>query len=490
MIVMITGLATNESPAREGDLLGRLPFTTIAPQDIAYDPDDGTYWITAFLGSIHHYSRDLKEELESFPSPFGVNGFPTGIAYNTIDGTLLVADALVDTIIEVDKADGTSTGREIRPAFLPGRDGTTSSFSRGLAFDPTGDNGRGSIYLLELLGTLIYEIALDGIVLRHFSHPDDEDGFPGTGLQAPASDIDLIYDGDGALSGFYVTGGLDRVEVIRRLNLNGEYEGVSISLEDAAGNVSGILRRPFPHPETHEMVDSYICVVESGANFAILEGGEPEHPEIVNFDCVTEDRGVLLAWSSFGDYDRLEVWQGCTLVDTLAGNAVEWQFTFEQDGIYELTLRAFVGDMALSTRPCVVVIGRGQVLRSVDFEGSLPFGIATNGVDLILITDAREQQILLYDRSFGFVHAVEINEAFLETGDYLTGIALDQSSGYVYLFNATKSRVAELDAAGALVRIFDAQLPNLEEDPERDPDLGFVASLSFDPQGNESAGSL
>lgn len=491
LIAVFTGLAMTRGLAREGDLIGHLPFTTIAPQDIAYDEEDGTFWITAFLdNSIYHYSADLKQELGSFPSPFGVNGFPTGIAYNSVDRTLLVTDALVDAIIEFDKTDGAPTGRELRPAFLPTPDGKTESFLRGLAFDPTGDNGRGSVYVLEQLGTLIYEVALDGVVLRHFSHPDDRDGFPGTGLQAPASDIDLIYDSDGALSGFYITGGRDRVEVIRRLNLNGEYEGVSISLEEAAGNVSGILRRPFPHPATQEMVDSFICVVESNGILAILEGGEPEHREIVNFGCVTEDREVILSWSSFGAYDRLEVWQGCTLVDTLGGDLEEWRHTYANDGSYEITLRAIVGDVTVSPPPCTAVVGRGQVLRKVELEPSLPIDIATNGADLILITDARDQRILLYDEGLAFLDAVEINEALLEEGDFLTGVTVDPALERIYLFNATKSQVGELDAVGALLRIFDARLPNLEEDPEKDPDLGFVTSMSFDPDGNNGSGSL
>ncbi len=126
-LVLLTGPVSVVLP-REGDLLGRLPFATLAPQDIAFDPENGTYWITAFLGgSIHHYSSDLKQELESFPSPFGLNGFPTGITFNTIDGTLLVTSALAGTIVEVAKSDGAPTGREIRPAFLPGRDGSVDT---------------------------------------------------------------------------------------------------------------------------------------------------------------------------------------------------------------------------------------------------------------------------------------------------------------------------------------------------------------------------
>ena len=55
---VVAGRAIGAAP---GDLLGFLPFTTLAPQDIAYDTKDDVYWVTGFLSSlISRYSNDLK----------------------------------------------------------------------------------------------------------------------------------------------------------------------------------------------------------------------------------------------------------------------------------------------------------------------------------------------------------------------------------------------------------------------------------------------
>src|SRR5262245_30318049 len=213
-ISFFLGLSSFPAAARAepGRLVEYLPFATIAPQDLAFDDDDGTYWITALLDNkIYHYTAGLREEIpgDRLDSPFGSNAYLTGLAFNSIDHTLFVTDIVSGKIMELDKR-GNPTGREIASNFKPVVNPNSAPAPRGMAFDRTGDSRRGSLYVVESLGTLIYELDLQGNVIRSFTHPDDPDGFPGKGETAPASDIDLIYE-QGKLTGFYLTGGKGRV---------------------------------------------------------------------------------------------------------------------------------------------------------------------------------------------------------------------------------------------------------------------------------------
>jgi len=475
-----------DARAAEGELIGYLPFSTVAPQDFAFDSSDGSYWITAFLDQkIYHFSAGLGAELESFAAPIP---YPTGIVVNSNAGTILVTGILSDRIVELEK-NGSPTGREILPELLPVVNPNSAPSPRGMAFDAGGDGGLGSIYLVEGLGTLIYEIALDGRVIRSFSHPDDPDGYPGRGQTAPTSDIELIYE-NGSIAGFYVTGGRSRLSHIRRLDASGAYTGIAIPLEDAGGNVSGILRRPFAMPGPGSPEDSFICVVEAPPRFAILKGGEPDLREVLDFAYTSSGHSVEMTWRSPQLYDRFEVVRGCEVIETLPGTATSWSRTFETEGIYELTLRAYRGGIFTSPPTALAVLGPGEVLRSESTGGLQPMDIASAGGGILLATEAYERRILVYDSSFQALPPLELDEAIAESGDALTGIAHAADTGIIYLMNATRSRVEKLDETGAHLGSFDALLPNLEEDPLADPDLGFVLGMAYDPVGDAGRGSL
>jgi DNA-binding beta-propeller fold protein YncE len=482
--VLVALTAPGLTRASEGQLITYLPFSTVAPQDIAHDASDGSYWVTAFLDNlVVHFSPGLTGEIGSFESPVH---YPTGICYNPFASTLFVAGLLSANIVEVDRA-GQPTGRVLTPDLDPVVNPNSAPSPRGMAFDRTGDGGLGSIYLVESMGTVIYEIGLDGRVIRSFIHPDDPDGYPGKGGTAPASDIDLIYEG-GRLAGFYVNGGRNRVSNIRRLDLDGRYTGITIPIEDSGGTVSGILRQDF-EPEPGRKVDAYVCVVESNARFAILEGGEPGFHEILDFACTSSGRELRLTWTTHQTYDAIEVLRDCDVLDTLPGNATEWRQTVVTEGVYELAIRARKGDRVAAPLPRTTVIGPGQVLRHTEVGGGFPIDIATGG-DLLLVTDATERHIAIYDRDFGLVGTWEVPEAFAAEGEYITGIAYSPRDAEVYVFNGSTSNVAVLDDLGIVMSTFEARLPNLEESPEAEPDRGFVIGMDFDPAGDAGRGSL
>ena len=162
IVILLALLTPGRLAADPGDLAADfVTFATIAPQDITYDESEDCFWITAFLDNrIYKYSTNLEEILDTIPSPFEVFEFTTGITYNSIDDTLLVTNAGSGQIVEINKQ-GIATGRVFTVPFLE-NPRTSERTVRGLAFDPAGDDGGGSIYLVEIMGTLVYELSLAG----------------------------------------------------------------------------------------------------------------------------------------------------------------------------------------------------------------------------------------------------------------------------------------------------------------------------------------
>ncbi|MEM7231113.1 MAG: hypothetical protein AAF517_02995 [Planctomycetota bacterium] len=481
--------------AAPGDLITFRPFEDVSPQDIARS-SDGSYWVTNFLrNTIHHYSADLSEELDVFPSPFA-NVFLTGIAYNSLDDTLLVTEGAATAIQEI-ALDGTPTGRVIPLELERVANARGIPTARGMAFYENGDGGNGSVFLVESLGTLIYEISLDGRVLQKLEHPDDPDGFPGEGASARATDIALELDDDGEIEAMLVTGALAGVARILRLRPDGQYTGLSVNLLDASGTVSGLLRQRVEHPETGEDVDSYVCVVESNARFALLEGGEPSVPELFGLQCEVDGHRVDLEWQNQGDYDSIEVLSGCEVVATVGGDAVSWSTEFATDGVRNLSLRATLGAVSLETPSCRVVLGAGSVLASFEFEADRPIDLAWNGDDLILVSDAFLHQVHIFDLDYNSVGLLELPLEIAEEDEALTGIARGLTPDNFFVYNTSRHLIAVVDLAGEVERVFVPELPDLSdpdveplpgEEPE--PDFGVVVGMTLNPTGDGGRGSL
>ena len=468
-----------------GDLVEFLPFQTVAPEDIAVD-EDGTFWISAFLDNkICHYDAALKNPLGQIPYPVA-GSYPTGVAFNSSSGTLFVTDALSGRITEIDRA-GVATGLVIAPSFEP----TSAAPSiRGMSFNPYGDVGGGSIVFVEASGGLIYEVALDGRTLNKFPHPDTPEGFPGRGAAPSVTDVEVILDPQARkIAGYYVPGGRSRITHIRRLEADGSYLGVSIPLTEAGGTVSGILRQPFGRPAGGS-VDSYICVVDSNARFAVLEGGEPGFRELTGFQCAVVDRTADLSWDRHQAYERIEISRSCEILATLPGTADHWANTFETDGVHELEVTAYSGAESTPVLGCTVVVGAGAVLKSVDVQGLVPVDLAWDGGDLLLVTDARARKILLKNLELEPVGDVPLNEAFVGEKDTITGVAFGAANRTLYVYNASQSTVGVFDETVSLLKTFPAALPNLEADPEKEPDLGFVIGMAYDAGGDGGVGSL
>ena len=499
MLALLGALGQAPLEADPGDLVADfVTFAVIAPQDITYDETEDCFWITTFLDErIYKYNTDLTQLLDTIPSPFLTFEFTTGITWNPLDDTLLVTNADSGRIVELDKL-GVPTGREISIPFLD-NPRLAAHTVRGLAFDPGAAAGTGSIYVVETLGTLVYEISLEGELLRSFVHPEDPDGFPGRGQHTQSAGIDLIHE-DGELSGFWITGIRGRQNRLYKLDAEGSYTGLSFSLDAAGGTVSGIVRHPFPGAENGGGLDSFICVVESNARLAVLEAGEPENREIFGLECDTAGNLAMLRWSSRENYDRVEIIEGCRVHAVLPGDATSWEAELSPPGLYELSVRAMKNGTESIIGPCLVLTGPGQILRSREVGGRLPIDLASNGDDLLVVTDGRERELIVFEMNSPGdpVATIPVAETFAsgeEEEEYITGIARGPEANTFFVYNTTRHIIGLLDLSGSVLSTFEVALPNLNEefdpeDPESEEDLGTVMGMVFDPAADEGRGAL
>ena len=497
IVILLALLTPGRLAADPGDLAADfVTFATIAPQDITYDESEDCFWITAFLDNrIYKYSTNLEEILDTIPSPFEVFEFTTGITYNSIDDTLLVTNAGSGQIVEINKQ-GIATGRVFTVPFLE-NPRTSERTVRGLAFDPAGDDGGGSIYLVEIMGTLVYELSLAGELLRSFVHPEDPDGFPGRGQHTQAAGIELIHSEDGELTGLWLTGIRNQENRLFKLAADGSYTGLSFSLDAAGGTVSGIIRHPFEAAVNAGRLDSFICVVESNARLAVLEAGDPDDREIFALRCETAGPVAMLSWSSNEFYDRVEIVEGCRIHTTLAGDAVSWEAELDPPGLYQLSVRATKDGRESVIGPCTILTGSGQVIESQETGGRLPIDLAFDGRGRLVVTDGNERTLTVFESDLGSepVEIIPLDDTFAPEEEFISGIARGPQPDTFFVYNSTRHIIALVDLSGQALEVFAVDLPNLNEDfdpedPESEENLGVVMGMVFDPAADAGQGAL
>ncbi|MEM7264232.1 MAG: hypothetical protein AAF488_19765, partial [Planctomycetota bacterium] len=247
MIAALAACVQSYIIADPGDLVRILDSPCEAPVDLAYDTSTDTYWVSTFTGgAICQLNSTLDRELARVEAPFDNPLFATatGLAVDSRRGRLYVADARSATIHELTRG-GQPTGRVI-PVIL--RTDVEPSFIAGLAFNPRGAGGRGTLFTVDQEAGIIYEVDLTGRTLRSFPDPEDPERFLGDGSSPSLSDVDLIFDELGNLSGFYVSAAFGAYYSLLELDLDGRWTGVRVRLAQAGADgsaLTSIARRNF-----------------------------------------------------------------------------------------------------------------------------------------------------------------------------------------------------------------------------------------------------
>ncbi|MFN0058496.1 MAG: dockerin type I repeat-containing protein [Planctomycetota bacterium] len=465
-----------------GTLLLSAPFQGLAPQDIAHDPTDNTFWVVSYLdGDVKHFD-DQFNLLGSFPNPFGGVDGSTGICYYPTNDTFLMVEPRTFQMLEVDRT-GAPVGIDVVLGVLPVVN-PFGAFLRGMAFLPNGGSGAGSVFVTETVGSVIYQFDLDGGLIDYFVHPDDPDGFPGMGAGAAAGGIDLILSPAGSLVGFDVIGEVGTAPVIHRLTAAGVATGLVISLsESGAAGVGGIIRRPYVDPANGEVYDAIYGTSESTASLFVVDGTLPPIANLLSLSCIATGNDIALTWTLGQPYDSIVIRRNDALLVTLAGTSLGYADNDLADGVYAYEVYGVDGTLETERRNCVDVIGAGQIQALVHLP-DLGFAIdlAEDDLGTIYITDI-ENRILGYDKNLNYLF--ELTGPFPDMDDELTGIAFRPETQTLLVYNTFTNVIQELDLFG--VPVAPPVIAQIPIDPDEEP---WIGALAYDPNGNGGDGEI
>ncbi len=449
------------------------------PQAIALDASDGSFWISSGAShTILHLDRNF-EVVGRFQAPFPTAAWNavTGIAYRPGSDTLLLVQPFLNEIWEVRK-DGGHTGFVVSLANIPRPVNDPGiPYVKGIAFDPSGDGGRGSIWLVESVMTAIYELAPDGSVLLSFCHPDDRDGCPGLGASAPSGGIGL-HSERGVPLALELLGGRSRRDELLRVDFDGAPTGLRWPLAEVGGTPGGFLRLEGAGEGGRDLL---LVTVESSAELHVLELSQSGVLPISDLACEVSDRSVRLGWRARLGYEAVEVFRNGDRIVSLPPTQDAFEDSSPGEGRlrYEVVARAAECESRLE---CAVVVGAGRVLASAPIDARYPMDL-TEDADGNLWIAALDNKIFVYDKALTLLAAFP--GPFLREDDAMTGIAYNPASDTFFVYNAATNEVLEIDRTGAWVREpFPSCVPSDPEYP------AAVSAMLYDPSGARGEGSF
>jgi hypothetical protein len=465
--------------AASGDVIETIPLDPPGSCGLAFDEVEGVYYVSNVL---EHTIQVFGPE--SFESPLRIipppGGDARGIAMDSLDRTLWVADSILHQVVEMD-----ASGNALRAVAVPRpdvpvdpEDPAGGNYSLvGLAFDPGGDQGKGSLFLTVHAWRLsmLYEMALDGRLLRTFSDPIDPEhvlGTPGADFSLTGG-IHLIHE-DGRLTAIQVAVAADggQVNAILDLDPDGRFTGTSYPLENVGGFVTAFLRRPFLDPRSGKEVDAFICI-SNRPWITVLDAALPVVRELSDLKCSETGTEAVISWTRPQKYDFIEVRTNGETVATLPGDAASWQGAIAP-GFHEVTVHAFVALNESRIGPCSIVLGYGQILRSVaidiTIDQNLPPEIAWDGDSTLIVLDPVSGKLIRFDLSLELLGTAALSGKY--SVDVIRGISGADEPGTVFVFNETRNSIGKITFSGELVREFPFALP----DPE-----AWIDGMTFFP---------
>ncbi len=433
--------------AEPGEVIERWHSPSFTPLAITYNPKIQRYYLTEFIGGkIYVLDSTLKTVIETFPVPFPNEDVVGGITYDSVNDSLWIVNSQSRQIMEL-HLDGTPTGKLLTPLFGPVETNIGGPLPTGLVFNPEGNNGEGTLFVVEANGTLIYEIQLNGVIINYFEHPDDEDGYPGKGRTAGSNDVKIIQNPQGELDGF-IANGYDfflREYFLRRFDKDGNYTGFWIPLAKVGGIPGGFLLEP--NKENPEL-STILCISQSSHEFVRIKWEEFPLPEITETHCVsTEDDQVQLTWNSFYDYDHIEVWRNSALLTTIAGDEISFIDTRPPADYLSYHLVGVKGSLRTETQPCGLTFGPGQIINQIEYPGTALADLTTDAEGKVYALDFLTQRFFVFSSELELIEETPLF-AFPNPLDRLSGIAYRPETGNFLIFNSRNSTLVEVNFMG------------------------------------------
>lgn len=425
----------------------RTPFA--APQGIARDDDDGDFWVTSAISkTIYRLDASLRivetvdVPLPPVPGQIIEDGFG-GVAVDPATGSLWLTRPLTREIHEVGR-DGMPTGRVVTLDLPPPPNRVPVPYPEGVAFDPSGDGGRGSLWVVDTVMTAIYEVGLDGFILGSFCHPDDPDGCPGEGRAAHASDVGLVT-ADGSVVAIELIGGSAARDRLVTVSRTGERLGRSFPLGEVGGRPGGFVRAPWTDPATGRTRDALVVTVESSGEIHVLATEDPALRPPVDLACSTATDGVRLDWRNTDRYDRIEILRDDELAASLPGDATS-ALDVPPPGRHDYTVRA-VREGLDADATCSARTGAGEILAATELGPVLAVDLTEDGEERLWVTATTpENRILVFDKDLTFLGDVPVDVPAESSA--ISAIAADRERGRIWVYDAATNLLLELDEQG------------------------------------------
>ena len=463
--------------AEPGDLIEIVPSPCPAPYDVAAGLD-GQLWVTSFQDAhVCRLEAGITEVLDALPLPFEyplLSG-ASGIAFDPEEGLLWVIDTPGGRIVELESANGFV--RQGIPVPLVANPG--NRFASGLAYDPRGDDGAGSLLVVPTMDAIVHEISRSGELIRSFP-PDEPDRLPGS-AEAQLFDVDPIVE-NGRTAGYYVLGRFGVRRSILRLDPSGRWTGSSVSLGALGEQMTSLLQRSYVDPLSGEARDSFLAPV-FGSRFAWIEGGDAQIQDLVGVACELNQREVSIEWTRQQVYDAIEVRIDDESTVVLPGDADSWRGELHLDGSFRIQVVAVEGVQVARSEPCEVTVGPGQQIRaSKSFRGTTSYGadlaIGPEGSVAVLLGDDR--RIRLFSPDLEPIGSMEVSAFFVAGMERLRGLAWGADSDSMYVANDERQIIGVLDRAGEVLD--EINFPPMPE--------GQLKGMAYRLAGDDGRGSL
>ncbi|MGE3165383.1 MAG: hypothetical protein AB7O52_10800 [Planctomycetota bacterium] len=377
----------------------------------------GAIWVVDADNFIHGFDKDLNY-LATIPIPFtGPDDIATGIAYRASSGTLLVCNAFDDTIHEFD-----FLGTPVAPPFvvqlpvLPNEDLIIGS----MVFDPAGDTGAGSLYVLELSRSMIYEVSLTGTILNSFDHPDEareptpDDSFFDTYLFG----ISGVPEVGGGYEQLDVAGGnvfaRKCTHIVRIDSSTGAVTGFELPVDDIE-TVNSV--RFLTHHNSTYLGNpvAFVISIRGSDNVLLRVDRTPPPVTAVSYlECRQPTLAdiVEISFENHGPYDAIEIERDGAVIAMLPGTAVSYTDAAVTVGRHSYEVTAVLAGQRAETRRCSLRVGPGAVLRRTTLWPVVsPYQMARNPVDgsFLITTNSPTTADFIYrfDANLQFVDVID-----------------------------------------------------------------------------------
>jgi hypothetical protein len=218
----------------------------------------------------------------------------------------------------------------------------------------------------------------------------------------------------------------------------------------------------------------------------VLDAARPVLEELSHLVCGESGDDAVVSWTRPQVYDLIEVRANGETVAALSGSADGWQGRLSR-GLHDVSVHGFVGFDETRLGPCPIVLGYGQVLRSVQVDTEIDASsrargdIASDGDGTLVVCGGTERRLYFFSLDLEPLGSAPISESFASDSDRLTGIAGAGRPEVVFIHNASRNTIGLVAFSGDLLR----ELPF-----RPDEDVTEFVGMTFHGDGATGEGRL